>query len=705
MKKTNYILAFIFTLFASAGLFAGTWENYSNINAITDAVPSGDHLWITAKGGVIDMNTVSGIRTFYNRGDAGLPSASVEQVAVNSVDNVIWVGTYDAGVASWDGSNFTTYPFPEVFNLYRMKFDGFGNLWIQANTGLFKFNTTSHEYTFVNTVAGAGWDFNAWDFDITPENHVLIFTGTNCVVIDAATNAAIDSFPNSESAIVATCTPTTVRLYEVNEMCYLISNFGQIEFEFKDGTFESATAGLPDFAFIGNIERGADNELYAFVNGNAIYKLTGLTWELATDLDANLYDQLIYANGSDFYLDEYTYNNVPKLFHVADAITETINVQEFNFTSNDVGGIVKNPAGEIILSSGSKLYTYNASSNNWDLYSDVPTIYGSLYDLKYADGNIYGVDYGNLIEYFDGSTWTHIPYADGYSSVYIFDYDVTADGVIYFINDDGLFKSEGGVTEILIATPSIYDWFFSVKYDASRNLIWLGNMDGIIKYDFDSQEIINSIDVPAMSAGSSIQEIEVDALNNVWFGANNNKTYKYDGTDWEDFTIGEGNEFIIEFAFDGTKTYFGLTGDIGGISVYDSYLDTWEYYATTVDPSMVSNSVNEIAIDADHNIWVAHNDFGASVYRTEEAPEAIESITVSDKVLVFPNPASDMITVHTLPAHYVASITDLQGKLIVKGISMQNGIAVDNLNAGIYMLNIYDLDKGTFTSSEFQVQH
>lgn len=35
------------------------WVNYSNITAVTDVEPVGDHLWITAKGGVVDMNTTT----------------------------------------------------------------------------------------------------------------------------------------------------------------------------------------------------------------------------------------------------------------------------------------------------------------------------------------------------------------------------------------------------------------------------------------------------------------------------------------------------------------------------------------------------------------------------------------------------------------------------------------------------------------------
>ena len=104
----------------------------------------------------------------------GLPSASIEQVAISSVTSVIWVGTYDAGVVEWDGENWITYDFPASFQLYRMKFDMTGNLWLQTDGGLYKFDCTSHEYTFVNSIEGIGWDMNAWDFDITPDNLSLI---------------------------------------------------------------------------------------------------------------------------------------------------------------------------------------------------------------------------------------------------------------------------------------------------------------------------------------------------------------------------------------------------------------------------------------------------------------------------------------------------------------------------------------------------
>ncbi|MBC8172371.1 MAG: T9SS type A sorting domain-containing protein [Chitinophagales bacterium] len=669
---------------------AGTWENYSNVTSITDAEPFGDHIWASCKGGIIDFNTMTGEKTIFKKGDAGLPSSEIEQVAVDQINNTIWIGTYESGLAQWDGDSWVTYSYPEPFLLYRMKFDSYGNLWIQADAGLYKFDGITHDYTFINSVGGAGWDFNAWDFDITPDDHVLIFTGTSCMVIDAVTNTPIDSFPASESPVVLSCSPSTVRVYGINNNTYLIDNSGIMEFQFKDGTYASAMEGLPEFSFIGNLTRGTDNNIYAYVNGNAIYKLTDITWTLVQELDTYFYEKLLYADGSDFYLNEYAYMQAPSLLIVQETEIEEFATQAYNFNSNNIQGITKNDAGDIFMISAESIYTYNALDNNWDFYTEAPTAYGSMYDLKFANGNLYAVDYGDLIEYYDGSTWTHIPYAPGYSSIYIYDYHVTETGVIYFVNDEGLFKYEDGVTENLIETYDIDEWFLSVAYDAARDLVWLGRINGIIKYDFIDEELINGSDFPALAEGLSIQEIEIDENDNVWFGANNNKAYKFDGTEWADFTAGNDNDFVIEFGFDGTKTYFGLTGANGGVYMFDSADESWIYYHTSEDMTMASNTLNALLIDNTKNLWIAHTDAGASVYRTNEVPETIHD-AFAEAITVYPNPATAMIILdQQFVNHARLEIVDLQGRTMLFENITSPVVDVENLSGGVYILYLTD---------------
>ncbi|MBK7038426.1 MAG: T9SS type A sorting domain-containing protein [Chitinophagales bacterium] len=699
MKKLIYIFAFLL-LGSQTEVFGQSWENYSNITAITDAEPIGDHIWTSCKGGVIDINTTTGVKTYHKMSVDGLPSASIEQVAISSVTSVIWVGTYDAGVVEWDGENWITYDFPASFQLYRMKFDMTGNLWLQTDGGLYKFDCTSHEYTFVNSIEGIGWDMNAWDFDITPDNNVLIFTGTNCLVIDAVTNTPIDSFPNSDSPTVLACSPTTVRLYGVDEDTYLINNFGFLEFQFKDGTYAPAEDGLPEFAFVNNIVRGFDNALYCFVDNVEIYKLVGFSWELVKTVDTYSFEKLLFANGTDFYLNEYAYLNVPSLIKADASGMDVFDTKEFNFTSNNIQGLTINGEGDILMLSASKIYSYNADINNWEFYVDAPSVYGA-YDLKYINDMLYAIDYGNLIEYYDGVSWTHIPYADGYSSIYIFDYDVTADGVVYFVNEEGLFKSEGGVTELLIETYAVSSWFMSVEYDEARGLLWLGRINGIVKYDFVTEDLINSSDVAAMADGSSIQEISCDDAGNVWFGANNNKVYMYDGTEWTDFTVGNDGDFIIEFAFQGTKVYFGLTDGTEGFHSYDTNDGTWEYFNTSEDASLISNALNFLVVDEAFNIWMATSDAGISLLRAEVDP--VDVITMdNESIKLFPNPAADHINIETAGLENMnIQIVNINGSVVLNTINKTNSIDISGLANGIYLLKVISSDNSQNYTTRF----
>lgn len=661
------------------------WVNYSNFTAVTDVEPVGDHLWITAKGGVVDMNTTTLEKTYYKKGDAGLPSSLVEQVAVDATSGTIWVGTYDAGVVEWDGENWLSYDYPTYFLMYRMKFDGFGDLWLQTDAGLYKFDSDDHSYTFINSIGGAGWDFDAWDFDITSDNKVLIFTGEDCLVIDAATNMAIDSFPNTESPVVLGCSPATVRIYGVNADTYLINNSGSLEFQFKDGTYAPAMEGLPEFGFINNITRGTDDNLYLLINSTEIYKLNGLTWEFVNSLGLDYSDKLQFTDGTSFYVNSGDYMAPPTVIKL-NATKTTYATQQYNFTSNGISGIVKGADDNIFIASGTSIYQFNAVTDNWDLEVSVPTIYNSMYDLRYYNDMFYVVDNGNLLEYYDGTTWTHIPMAAGYSSVYVFDYDVTADGIVYFINEEGLFKYEAGVTTNLIETGGVASWFISVVYDDMRNLIWLGRTNGIVKYDFVTQDVINATDFPALAEGSSIQEIKQDAAGNIWFGANSGKLYRFDGTDWSDFTASAVDDFVVNINFHDNKVYCGMNGTIGGLWIYDLDDASETNINTLADPLMPSNYLSNFLVTATGDIWIAHTDVGVSVLRTVVEPDGVEDLTVNNMV-AYPNPAKTVITFEAANAT-AFQILDLNGRVLIN--SNIATINIENLAAGIYLAKAID---------------
>ncbi|MEZ5015140.1 MAG: T9SS type A sorting domain-containing protein [Chitinophagales bacterium] len=690
MSTRSTLFAVLAAILLPFTLQAGTWENYSNVTEVTDAWELDGHVWTTCKGGVVDFDMAAGTKTVYAMGDAGLPSADIEQIAVEAASGTIWVGTYDAGVVMWDGDNWNTWEYPTDFLLYRMKIDGFGNLWLQTDGGLYQFDKTTHAYTFVNSVGGAGWDFNAWDFDLTSDNEVLIFTGTSCLLIDAATLAPIDSFPNSDSPLVLACTPNSVRAYKVDANRYLISNFGFLEFENKDGSFEDATSGLPAFAFVNDISRGVDDALYALVNNTEIYMLAGDAWEFQASIAPSIGAKLVYADANSFYVSKSVYLEAPVLLHKTDMDLTTFDPSLYVFGSNNIRGLASDAYDFVYMASGSAMYKYNILNDNWDLFQTVPSAYGQIYDLKFVNNTFYVVDYGNLITYYSGGTWSHIPLAAGYSSIYIYDYDVTADGTVYFINDEGLFRFNGTTTEHLLSGGGVFDPYLSVAYDAGRNVIWLGKMNGIVKYDFTTTELIDASDVPALNLGASVNEIQIDPSGNVWFGANNNRAYAYDGSDWADFSLGGGYAFILDFAFSGSKTYFMLgSGDEGGVYVYDSADGSYTIYDMAHEDGLISDRNNYIHLDIEGNLWIAHSDFGVSMYRDEIIIDPTEIVTNEQTIGLYPNPASQQLQIKSaINGNAKVQIYSTQGALLRSASIHANTIDISDLTSGMYILHM-----------------
>ena len=133
IKLTTFLLLSIFI----TQVHASNLKYYNNFRQNTDAEPRGNEMFVTAKGGVLIYNMLTSQKQFYTKANSNLPSNEVEQVAKSNITNDIWIGTYDNGLARWNGTDFDVFAFPANFGLlYSMKFGPDGNLYIQTNNGL-----------------------------------------------------------------------------------------------------------------------------------------------------------------------------------------------------------------------------------------------------------------------------------------------------------------------------------------------------------------------------------------------------------------------------------------------------------------------------------------------------------------------------------------------------------------------------------------
>lgn len=173
------------------------------------------------------------------------------------------------------------------------------------------------------------------------------------------------------------------------------------------------------------------------------------------------------------------------------------------------------------------------------------------------------------------------------------------------------------------------------------------------------------------------------------------------GIEWTDFTVGNDGDFIIEFAFQGTKVYFGLTDGTEGFHSYDTNDGTWEYFNTSEDASLISNALNFLVVDEAFNIWMATSDAGISLLRAEVDP--VDVITMdNESIKLFPNPAADHINIETAGLENMnIQIVNINGSVVLNTINKTNSIDISGLANGIYLLKVISSDNSQNYTTRF----
>ncbi len=137
----------------------------------------------------------------------------------------------------------------------------------------------------------------------------------------------------------------------------------------------------------------------------------------------------------------------------------------------------------------------------------------------------------------------------------------------------------------------------------------------------------------------------------------------------------------IDFTINGVAY---IAGEDGIILKSDDYGNTWA-------PVNFINTSNLIYIRVFENNIVYVNDADGNLY-TNYSPQGISELGL-DKSEVYPNPASDRISVTVPPEiiNYVIRVTNIQGKVILN--SKENEINISILEPGMYILTI-ESEKG-----------
>lgn len=698
--KSNFFPIVVLSLLMVSKSFAAGWENFSNITSTTDALVKNNTLWITAKGGIIKVDQTTSAKTFIHKGEAGLLSSSVERILTNALTGDTWIGTYDNGLARWNGTSFESYPFPQNMFLKNMRFDHFGKIWMESDLGLFRFNPANGTYTKINDAPSNAWVYNAWGFDFLTHQKVAVFNGTTNLITDVVTGTVIDSFQNpidtatlgpgelGLNIIFQGCSPIAVSLFTIDSATCILQNANQIVIHQKNGILRKATIGLQQGENVVNIIRNDADELILFSDMNNVYKWNGTGWDFIQSVPQQaMASRLLRVQNNTYYFNT---GAEVMLYTLSSSTSSTIDARQYPFASNHIRAVAEKPTGGVIIASANQLLNYDEALHNWTPYLTIPSKYNMAGNIKFLNGNMYYIDYGNMMYKYDGVKFDSIPKLLNGLSNDVYDYDVMPNGTIWIVNGDGLLKYDGTTTTKIIGNIS-NRYFLSVKYDDQRRTLWIGTNKGVIQYDVDfaTSVMIDHTVVPQMLGAEAIQTITADKNNTIWFGANNSRAMFYDGTQYTVIGLpnAQTNDFVVDIDFNQDTVYFNMTGGNGG--VYKYFNGNFQFLHPTTVPQLLGAQNDAILIDKSGSLWIAHADAGVSLNRSGTAT-GIGNVELSG-LSFYPNPTNSIVTIiGNFERNAAYQVTDMHGKLCGKALLANHQIDVSNLDAGIYFIVIID---------------
>jgi ligand-binding sensor domain-containing protein len=301
---------------------------------------------------------------------------------------------------------------------------------------------------------------------------------------------------------------------------------------------------------------------------------------------------------------------------------------------------------------------------------------------------------------FDGSVWTTYDMGDG-----------LVDNTVKYISSDDVMK-------VFFATGaglSVLDWGTWNTYTSANGLpnddvtyisrqpdgspVWIATMmGGVIQYSSGTgfYGAINTTNTPDLPDNNVFAVLE-DANHDVWIGTWYGITRLAYGSVFianYDSTSGLPNEYIRDLKEDSYgDIWIGMFSDYntdGAVSCYNGL----GFTNFRVSDGLADDQVIRLAVDQNDDVWVATGNGVTKISGVSSLHENAKLVAPS----VYPNPASDKVTLTNLSYPSKLSVTDMAGSCIfekeINGASCE--LETSAWQSGIYILRVIS-DEGVST--------
>lgn len=326
-----------------------TWSHYTYDNSpipyhnIWDlAVDSSNRLWIGTGNGLAVLD--DGEWTIYDVFNSELPGNGVGALLVEPTDSgdVIWIGTWDGGVASWHEGEWTIYnadnsglPYNYVLSA---ALDSDGNKWFgTGGAGLARFD-------------GSDWTV----FDAT--NSAMEYNWVWALAVDAMTQRVWAGLGENDFGSLVEIENSTMEIYDRNNS---LLDFDHINTLFQDSDGVLWMGSLGQFSC-------------SNITGNGLVRVDGDNWHIFDISNSGLSDDRVYS------LDIDPDGRVWAGTYYGFAIFDGSGWQEYNTHSE--AGLPHNVVHDV---------AFDASQTAWL----------ATYDLCWGDGGLVAFDGTDFVDY------------------------------------------------------------------------------------------------------------------------------------------------------------------------------------------------------------------------------------------------------------------------------------------------------------------
>ncbi len=657
------------------------WTNYSSHNNVKSMYEADGSMWIASLGGLVKYDITSGKKTYFSKANGGLPSNTVEDITVDLANN-IWIGTYDAGIAMYDGSkwkSFNTENSKLPDNAVRaVAADKLGNVYIGTGDGLVVIKDNNWKiYNSKNTPSFHSTD--VWALEVDENNGLWIGAAHGVYYMQ---NSLFTDYSEG------------LPLYGVNDIDYnktlgvIATGHGgafKLDAESNKWIALGDMRELQDMSSAMYAQVDTENNLWVTTFG-ATYKYNGENWSAFKNgkIAALCLDRKGMLWGAGETGISRLVNN--QWQHVT-ALTNTI-------AENYVRNITPDKKGNVWINTNSGVTRYN--KNGWAYFnknnSKLPSDYIARVRTDKNGNPWFATDKG-LTQLVDDK-WIIFDLESSELPAEDFkDVGFDSKGNIWAVHEKGISIIDTKEWKH-IENPSSFkanERFVSIAI-AADDIVWLGTGQGNIyryannnwkRYSFDDKTF----------AGGYVMDMKIDArTNKVWAGTWGGGLSYFDGEKWNEYATGQPI-IVSAHLIDSENNLW--TG-----SMYPSTLKKTDKKGESVifdwkNSPIPTGNITALEEDEHGNIWIGTTE-GVLVYSTKESA-SIENTKKHNNTgfgNLFPNPATTQTTLaFTLgkSSQVQINITDIAGKTITS-------LPVQHLTAGEQNMKIEtdQLPNGTY---------